>query len=56
MQLDLNKDEQEILTDIVTTYLADLRYEIADTDSFEFRGQLKVREALLNKILTKLQQ
>jgi len=54
MQLDLDKDERDILTEIVTSYLSDLRYEIADTDSFDFRSQLKTRESILNGVLAKL--
>jgi hypothetical protein len=30
--------------------------EIADTDSMDFREQLKQREALLNQILSQLQE
>lgn len=56
MKLDLDKDEKDILTDIVTSYLADLRYEIGNTDSFDFRSQLKARESILNKLLEKLKQ
>jgi len=56
MHLDLDKDEKEVLTEIVTSYLSDLRYEIADTDSFDYRSQLKTRESLINNILAKLQQ
>jgi hypothetical protein len=56
MQLELDKEEKEILTEIVTNYLSDLRYEIGDTDSFDYRNQLRARESLLKNILTKLQQ
>ena len=54
MQLDLDKEELEILTEVVTSYLSDLRYEIADTDSYDYRSQLKARETVLNGILKKL--
>ena len=56
MQLSLTKDETTMLTEILESYRSDLRMEIADTDSMDFREQLKQREALLNKILSQLQE
>jgi hypothetical protein len=53
-QLELNLEEQEILTDILAVCLSDLRMEIADTDSQDYRGILKERKAVLIKILAAL--
>ena len=38
------------------SYLSDLSYEIADTDQFDFREQLKAKRAVLNKILNAVKQ
>lgn len=54
MQFDLNKEEVEMLHEILTSYLSDLRMEIADTDSMDFREELKKREVLLKRLLNDL--
>jgi hypothetical protein len=56
LQLELNPEEQEILTDILEVCLSDLRMEIADTDSQDYRGILKERKAVLIKTLAALGQ
>ena len=38
-----------------TSYVSDLRMEIADTDKFEFREGLKKREQFLNDVIGRLQ-
>lgn len=54
IELDLNRSETEILADVLESYLSDLRMEIADTDSKDFRDQLKVRKQVLIKVLAAL--
>lgn len=56
LQLDLNDAEKTYLIEVLESYLSDLRYEIADTDSQDFRERLKEKKAALEKILTALQQ
>ena len=51
IHLDLDSTEQKILLETLESYLSDLSYEIADTDKFDFREQLKARRTVLNKIL-----
>jgi len=54
IQLDLNSEEHEILVSILEVCLSDLRMEIADTDSMDYRDVLKERKGVLIKTLTAL--
>ena len=46
MQLTLTEVETGMLAEILASYRSDLRMEIADTDSMDFREQLKQREGI----------
>ena len=52
VQLELEPTDAEVLRLVVESYLSDLRMEIADTDSMDFREKLKARKAVLRKIVT----
>ena len=54
INLDLTKEENDILAVVLESYLSDLRMEIADTDSMDFRESLKKRKDVLNKVLETL--
>jgi hypothetical protein len=54
IQLDLDVDEHRHLVEALESYLSDLRMEIADTDSMDFRDGLKSRKAALMKVLEQL--
>ena len=54
MQITLTDVEAEMLRDVLTSYVSDLRMEIADTDSMDFRAHLKQRQAFLDKLLKEL--
>jgi hypothetical protein len=54
INLDLTKEENDILTMVLESYLSDLRMEIADTDSMDFRESLKKRKDVLKKVLETL--
>ena len=54
LELDLNEEEQSILKMVLESYLSDLRMEIADTDSYDFRQGLKERKAVLIKVIEAL--
>ncbi|BCX81279.1 hypothetical protein MIT9_P0857 [Methylomarinovum caldicuralii] len=54
IQLDLSEKERNHLIEALESYLSDLRYEIADTDSADFRERLKEKKAALEKALTQL--
>jgi hypothetical protein len=51
LDLDLTVDEIDVLRHVLESYLSDLRMEIADTDSFDFREMLKHRKQVINKVL-----
>ena len=50
VHLELSPTEAEILRMVLESYLSDLRMEIADTDSLDYRKGLKDRKAVLRKI------
>lgn len=54
MQLDLAEGEANVLRDVLTDYLSDLRMEIVDTDQMDFRDTLKERKRVLEKVLEDL--
>jgi hypothetical protein len=54
MQLSLNREEATLLAKILKSYLSDLRMEIADTDSMDFREDLKSEEAFIKGLLVQL--
>jgi hypothetical protein len=54
IQLNLTPEEKQILIDVLDGYLSDLRMEISDTDSFDFREGLKVRKGVVMKVLETL--
>jgi hypothetical protein len=54
VRLDLTSEEVEKLRFVLESYLSDLRMEIRDTDSRDFRTGLKEREAFLKKLLQQL--
>ena len=54
VELKLNETESMALKEILTSYLSDLRMEIADTDSMDFREGLKRREEFLKRLIREL--
>jgi hypothetical protein len=53
-QITFTQEEAVTLRGVLSSYLSDLRMEIADTDSMQFREDLKRQEALLQKLLQRL--
>jgi hypothetical protein len=51
LTITLQPDEVALLRFILESYLADLRLEIRETDSREFRAHLKQREQFLQQLL-----
>jgi len=51
VHLVLKPTEAEVLRMVLESYLSDLRMEIADTDSMDYREKLKGRKAILRKIV-----
>ena len=56
VQLVFTAEEAALLGEILTSYLSDLRMEIADTDAMDFRQTLKQREVFLKRLLQALSQ
>ena len=54
MEIDLDREERQILRTILDHVLSDLRMEMADTDRKEFRDMLGRRKAVLEKVLESL--
>jgi hypothetical protein len=53
-QITLTHEEAIMLRDVLTSYVSDLRMEVADTDSQSFRENLKRKEAVLKDLLQQL--
>ncbi len=51
IRLDLDDEEARILRDVLDSQLSDLRYEISNTDSYDYRQALKQRKAVVEKSL-----
>lgn len=51
IKFNLTKEEQGMLVDIFEYDLKELRNEISNTESWEFKAGLKKKEDLLKKIL-----
>jgi hypothetical protein len=56
MDLTLTVDEAALLKRVLTTYLGDLRFEIADTDKMDFRENLKLEEVFLKHVIDQLDE
>jgi hypothetical protein len=54
VQITLTTDEAATLREVLETYVSDLRMEIADTDSMDFRERLKAEEAFLKRLIGQL--
>jgi hypothetical protein len=52
--IELTPPQPEMLREILTDYLSDLRMEIADTDSMDFREELKRRQEFLQELIERL--
>jgi len=55
IRIELNSQEADILHLILESYLSDLRMEIANTDSMDFRESLKERKVFIKKLLQELE-
>ena len=54
--LALDREERELLIDLLETRLADLRMEIGNTPSLPYREMLRKRKKVLEKTVTHLRQ
>lgn len=53
-QITLTQEEAATLRKALSSYVSDLWREIAHTDSWQFRQNLKQEEALLKKVMEQL--
>jgi hypothetical protein len=53
-QITLTQEEVTTLREALSSYVSDLRMEIRDTDSWQFRQNLKREAVLLTKLLEQL--
>lgn len=53
-KIELTADERDTLRDVLTSYLVELKTEIADTDAREFRELLKRKEAVIAALVERL--
>jgi len=54
VRIELSAQEAQELSGILEDYLSDLRMEIVDTDSPDFREGLKRRKELLSRVVDQL--
>lgn len=54
MELTLTAEGAAVLEDVLDEYLSELRTEIARTDAYDLRQQLKRKETFLRKILQQI--
>ena len=54
MQVELTVEEAATLHRVLTSYLSDLRFEVAGTDQMDFRESLKAEEEFLKRLLAQL--
>jgi len=54
MELKLTQEKRELLRELLSFTLSELRMEIADTDSSTYREKLKERKDILKGLMEKL--
>jgi len=56
VRLELDRQQAEMLREMLESYLGDLRMEVSQTDQMDFREDLKKKEALLKEVIARLDQ
>ena len=54
MQLTLTSEEASVLHEVLDNYVSDLRMEISNTDSMDFRERLKDKKVFLERLIAQL--
>ena len=54
ISVDLTAEEKDVLYNLLSDYVSDLRMEIADTDRQDFREMIKQRKDILQKVIDAL--
>ncbi len=50
-RFDMTPEEAHIMVHVLASTLSDLRMEISDTDSYDYRVMLKERKRVIRKVL-----
>jgi len=53
--IQIAEEEAEVLRSVLEEYISELRMEVANTDSMDFREELKRKEAVLKAMVKQLQ-
>jgi len=53
--IQIAEDEVEVLRSVLEEYISELRMEVANTDSMDFRDDLKRKEEVLKALVGRLQ-
>ena len=56
LEIDISAEEMRTITSALEKYLSELRMEIVDTDSEDFRDKLKEEKRVLYRFLEKLEE
>jgi hypothetical protein len=54
VQLTLTSEEASVLHEVLDNYVSDLRMEISNTDSMDFRERLKTKKVFLERLIAQL--
>jgi hypothetical protein len=54
VQITLTLEEAATLREVLASYVSELRMEIANTDSMDFRENLKQKKEVLNRVIGQL--
>lgn len=54
IRIDLHSEELQARQAVLKSYLSDLHDEIVHTDSYDYREQLKQRQAMLDSLLHRI--
>jgi hypothetical protein len=54
MQVELTSDELQVLRDLLSRELGNVKEEVYRTDSAEYKEQVRLREATIVSLLTKV--
>lgn len=54
LQLELNDEERETLTEVLKSFLSELRTEVSHTDRQAYRARLRDQEQMIKTILGKV--
>jgi hypothetical protein len=52
--IELTQEEHELLVEVLDEFLSDLRMEIADTDSADYKDGLRHEKSVIVELITKI--